>query len=130
MRSFISTSVVLVAVMAGARPIMAQAFEPTQFTAPAVIAYYGTQPQLVASYPVYGGAGFYYNWPAIGGISYKLAVDEGSGPIRFADPFMVSNWVAVAPRQEIYYTAPPTPPGMADAPLGVMAEGKQSTMLR
>ena len=113
----------VVGIVASAGAALADDFVSAQ---PAVISYYG-QPVLVAAYPpVYWPQAFYHNWPVV---MYPVTLAGGPTP-AVADTYLAASWPAIYPKQDIYYTAPPTPPGMADTPLGVTAEGKQSTMLR
>jgi len=90
---------------------------------PVVISFYG-QPMLVASYP----SGAYYNWPAVP--AYPVVVSGANAPVRIPDYNLnlAGYWPTSYRPQEIYYSAPPTPPGMLDAPLGANTAGKQSTM--
>ena len=98
------------------RAAIAEVADPSQ---PAYIAYYG-QPVLVASY-AYPPAGGSWVWPSILPTGLNIPAPAGA---------YVAGYWNLYPKQDIYYTAPPTPPGMADAPLGMAAEGKHSTMLR
>ena len=110
---------VLATALMSMRAAVAEVADPSQ---PAYIANYG-QPLLVASYDFPSAIGF-YPWvspPPVSSVGLNLPAPSGA---------YVAGYWNLYPKRDIYYAAPSTPPGMADAPLGMAAEGKHSTMLR
>ena len=95
---------------------------------------YYPQPQPVVVYgqpaPInpYATQVMYFGMSPLSNYTYPVATFGGYGSAQVVGPYLAGYQPGMYGPRPIYYTAPLTPPGMWNAPLGSNPAGKLSTM--
>lgn len=99
---------------------------------PVPVYYPQPQPVVVFGQPApispYATQVMYFGFSPLSNYSYPVTAFGGFGPGQIAGPYLAGYQPGMYGPRPIYYSAPPTPPGMLDARLHANPAGKLSTM--
>jgi len=99
---------------------------------PAPVYYPQPQPVIVFGQPAppsrYATSVIYFGLSPMTNYTYPVAAAGGYGNAQVVGPYLAGYQPGIYGPRPIYYSAPPTPPGMLDAPLRRNPAGKQSTV--
>ena len=99
---------------------------------PAPVYYPQPQPVVVFGQPPpvspYAAQFLYFGLSPLSNYAYPVAAAGGYGPAQVVGPYLAGYQPGRYGPRPIYYSAPPTPPGMLDARLHANPAGKLSTM--